>query len=57
MTVVTSNKRKLLYATLILAAIPAIAACNTVKGAGKDVQKAGEVVEEGADEVGEEMGE
>jgi len=50
------TKRNLLYAGLILAALP-IAACNTVKGAGKDVQKIGEVVEEGAEEVGDEMGE
>jgi predicted small secreted protein len=49
------TKRNLMYAGLILAALP-ISACNTVEGAGKDVQSVGEAVEEGADEVGDEMG-
>ena len=29
-----------------------LTACNTVKGAGKDVQKVGEKVEEAADDTG-----
>jgi predicted small secreted protein len=28
----------------LLAALPAVTACNTVKGAGKDIQKIGEGV-------------
>lgn len=52
----SATKRKLLYAGLILITVP-ITACNTVKGAGKDVQNVGEAVEEGAEEVGEEAGE
>lgn len=51
-----SSKRKLLYAGLILIGLP-VAGCNTLEGVGKDIQKIGEVVEEGAEEIGEEMGE
>lgn len=42
-------------AILILASIFSagmLGACNTVAGAGKDVQKVGETVEEAADETG-----
>ncbi|RCW73898.1 MULTISPECIES: entericidin A/B family lipoprotein [Pseudorhodoferax] len=33
---------------LLLAAAFALAACNTVKGVGKDVQRAGEAIERSA---------
>lgn len=33
---------------LLLAAALALAACNTVKGVGKDVQRAGEAIERSA---------
>lgn len=52
----SDSKRKLLYAGLILLTLP-VAACNTVKGVGKDVKSVGNAVgntvEEGAEEAGE----
>lgn len=50
------SNRSLLLAGLVLLSAP-LAACNTVEGAGEDVQSIGGAVEEGADEAGEEMGE
>ena len=49
-------KRKLLYAGLLLIAVPA-AGCNTVAGAGEDIESAGDAIEDTAEEAGEEMGE
>ncbi len=45
---------KRLTAPLLLAMFSAgfLAACNTVEGAGKDVQKVGEKVEDAADDTG-----
>ncbi len=45
------------YAAVLLAAalLPTLAACNTVKGVGKDVQAGGEAVEEVAKEVEKEI--
>lgn len=45
---------KRLIALMLLAMFSAafLAACNTVEGAGKDVQKVGEKVEEAADDTG-----
>lgn len=45
---------KRLTALLLLAlfSIGTLTACNTVKGAGQDVQKVGEKVEEAADDTG-----
>jgi len=48
----TLGKRALLIAALAAAAL-AIAGCNTLAGAGKDIQKIGEVVEDGAHAVGD----
>lgn len=45
-------RRALLYAGLILIGLQA-AGCNTLQGAGKDIQKIGEVVEDGAGHVGD----
>jgi entericidin B len=47
--------KKLAAVLLAAALIPALAACNTVKGVGKDVQAGGEIVEEVAKEVEEEI--
>lgn len=45
---------KRLFALLLIAmfSVGTLAACNTVKGAGKDVQKVGEKVEGAADDTG-----
>jgi predicted small secreted protein len=48
--------RSLLLAGLIVLGAP-LAACNTVEGAGEDVESAGDAIEDTADEAGEEMGE
>lgn len=56
----SEHKRELLYAGLILLALPVaatITACNTVEGAGEDVEAVGNAVEEGGEEAGEEIGE
>jgi predicted small secreted protein len=34
--------------TILMAAVLLLGACNTFRGVGKDVQGAGEVIEEGA---------
>lgn len=43
--------KKFAAIVLAVALIPTIAACNTVKGVGKDVQAGGEAVEEVAKDV------
>jgi predicted small secreted protein len=48
--------RSLLLAGLISLAMP-LAACNTVEGAGEDVESVGDAVGDTADEAGEEAGE
>ena len=52
MAAVTLNKRTLLCAGLVLIGLQ-LAGCNTLAGAGKDIQKIGEVVEDGAEAVGD----
>jgi predicted small secreted protein len=47
------KNRSLLLAGLVLLGMP-LAACNTVEGAGEDVENFGEAVDEGADEAGDE---
>ncbi len=47
--------KKLVAALFAVALIPALTACNTVKGVGKDVQAGGEAVEEVATEVQKEI--
>jgi predicted small secreted protein len=37
--------RKLLWITLTLASCAGLGACNTVKGLGQDIQKAGSAIE------------
>ena len=48
--------RSLLLAGLITLAVP-LSACNTVEGAGQDIESVGNAVEHTADEAGEEIGE
>jgi predicted small secreted protein len=48
--------RSLLLAGLIVLGAP-LAACNTVEGAGEDVESVGEAVGEAGQEAGEEIGE
>jgi predicted small secreted protein len=43
------NKKGLGFAGLVLAATLSLAACNTIEGAGKDIENAGEVVQDAAD--------
>ena len=40
--------KKLAVAMLLVSLVLVLSACNTIRGAGKDVQKAGEVVEDAA---------
>mgnify|MGYP003575618496 FL=1 len=49
--------RSLLLAGLIVLGAPLLSACNTVEGAGEDVESVGEAVGEAADETGDEIGE
>jgi predicted small secreted protein len=48
--------RSLLLAGLIVLGVP-LAACNTIEGAGEDVESVGDAVEDTADEAGDEIGE
>jgi entericidin B len=43
------NLFKTLIIALVVSAAASLAACNTIHGAGKDVERAGEAVEKGAD--------
>ena len=49
--------RSLLLAGLIVLGAPLLSACNTVGGAGEDVETVGEAVGEAGEEAGEEIGE
>ena len=40
------NKSRIGLVSLLLAALFAISACNTVQGVGKDIKKAGEKIED-----------
>ena len=48
--------RSLLLAGLIFLGAP-LAACNTIEGAGEDVESVGDAVGDTADEAGDEIGE
>lgn len=41
--------KKLSWLTLILLAFASLTACNTVEGAGKDIEAAGEEIQDAAD--------
>lgn len=45
-------KRLMALMLLSMFSVAALSACNTVKGAGEDVQKVGEKMEQKADETG-----
>jgi entericidin B len=47
--------KKIVAAVFAIALIPTLAACNTFKGIGKDVQAGGEAVEEVATDVEDEI--
>lgn len=47
--------KKLVLVLAALAAFPALAACNTISGVGKDVSAAGDVVSDTAEETKNEM--
>jgi len=47
--------KKIVAALFVAALVPTLAACNTVKGVGKDVQAGGEAVEEVAKDVEKEI--
>jgi entericidin A len=44
-----SAKRRMLTALVLLGLLGMIQACNTVEGAGKDVKKAGQGIEDSAE--------
>jgi len=46
-----TNLRKIAYIALLAWTVGGLAACNTVKGAGKDVEEAGEEIQEAADDA------
>jgi entericidin B len=50
-----ATTRKIVMLGLLAAMIPAISACNTVKGAGKDIEKGGEAIQDGAEDVQEDI--
>lgn len=52
---IVPTTRKLMLIALLAALVPAVSACNTVKGAGKDVEKAGEGIQNGAENVQDDM--
>jgi predicted small secreted protein len=40
--------KKVLYAVMVIASLIVFSGCETVKGVGKDVQKAGDAIEKAA---------
>ncbi|MBL27609.1 MAG: hypothetical protein CMM50_08690 [Rhodospirillaceae bacterium] len=54
-TMMTSTQRVLLAITFLAGTLPAISACNTIQGAGEDVESAGEGVQHMSEEVQEDM--
>jgi entericidin B len=47
--------KKVIAALFAVAALPVLAACNTIEGVGKDVKAGGQAVEETAKEVKEDI--
>jgi len=43
--------KRVIFATIMLALLGATAACNTIHGFGKDVERAGEKTQDAADSV------
>jgi predicted small secreted protein len=46
--IIEERKMKLITTLLVLAFAFTLSACNTVEGAGKDIQKGGEAIEDAA---------
>lgn len=46
------NVRKTLLLVLLGVVVSGLSACNTIRGIGKDTEKAGEVIQEEAEEQG-----
>lgn len=46
---------KMIWALILAATIGTLTACNTVKGAGQDIQSAGEAIDSSATEVQKKM--
>jgi predicted small secreted protein len=42
------KKHTVLFAALLALVVSALTGCNTIKGVGQDIQKAGEVLEDAA---------
>jgi len=55
MTDKNAVSRKIVLVLCAAMMIPALAACNTVKGAGKDIEKGGEAIQNGAQSVQEDI--
>jgi predicted small secreted protein len=51
MTDKNAVSRKIVLALCAALLIPSLAGCNTVKGAGKDIEKGGEAIQNGAQSV------
>ena len=47
----TATLRKLAWLSLLACTVGGLAACNTVEGAGKDIEAAGEEIQEEADDA------
>jgi entericidin B len=48
LTDMTANLRKLAWLALLACTVGGLSACNTVEGAGKDIEAAGEEIQEEA---------
>jgi predicted small secreted protein len=55
MTDKNAVSRKIVLALCAALLVPSLAACNTVKGAGKDIEKGGEAIQDGAEDVQDDM--
>jgi predicted small secreted protein len=55
MTDKNAVSRKIVLALCAALLLPSLAACNTVKGAGKDIEKGGEAIQDGAEDVQQDM--
>lgn len=49
----TVRMQALLRIVLLSGAVVGVSSCNTIEGAGEDIQEGGEAVEEAAEETGE----
>jgi entericidin B len=47
---VNNNIKRILAASFLAVSVASLSACNTVEGAGKDIEEAGEEIQEEANE-------